>query len=57
LREALGAAARQELDTRDYTWQGNAARVTAAVAADAARQGTCGGAASALGRSVPRGSQ
>jgi glycosyltransferase involved in cell wall biosynthesis len=38
LREALGAAARQTLDARDYTWEGNAARVTGAVAIDAAQR-------------------
>jgi len=38
LREALGAAARRTIDARDYTWQGNATRVIAAVATDAARR-------------------
>jgi glycosyltransferase involved in cell wall biosynthesis len=33
LRERLGRAARRALEARDYSWQANAARVTAAVAA------------------------
>jgi len=33
LRERLGRAALKTLKERDYTWQGNAARITAAVVA------------------------
>jgi glycosyltransferase involved in cell wall biosynthesis len=32
LRERLGGAARRALEARDYSWQANAAQVTAAVA-------------------------
>jgi glycosyltransferase involved in cell wall biosynthesis len=38
LRERLGRAARTALDTRDYTWQGNVARITAMVGRDLARR-------------------
>jgi glycosyltransferase involved in cell wall biosynthesis len=37
LRERLGRAARSTLETRDYTWQGNAARITAMATADCFR--------------------
>jgi glycosyltransferase involved in cell wall biosynthesis len=36
LRERLGRAARHALDGHDYTWQGNAAKIIQAVAADLA---------------------
>ena len=35
LRSRLGAAARAELEARDYTWRGNARRITAWAATDA----------------------
>ncbi|HEY2540464.1 MAG TPA: glycosyltransferase family 4 protein [Stellaceae bacterium] len=57
LRERLGRAARLALDTHGYTWQANAARITAAIAADLA---TCSGSASvdfAANRPSPRGLQ
>jgi glycosyltransferase involved in cell wall biosynthesis len=38
-RERLGRAARTRLDERNYTWLGNAARITALAAADAVRRG------------------
>ena len=37
LRTRLGAAARAELEARDYTWRGNARRIAAWAAADARR--------------------
>jgi glycosyltransferase involved in cell wall biosynthesis len=37
MREELGRAARASLDAHDYSWQGNAARIAAAVAADVAQ--------------------
>jgi glycosyltransferase involved in cell wall biosynthesis len=36
LRARLGAAARAELESRDYTWRGNAARIAASAAQDIA---------------------
>jgi glycosyltransferase involved in cell wall biosynthesis len=57
LREKIGTAARCELDQRDFTWQGNAARITGAVAADVARRGACANVAFPLDRSGPRGSR
>jgi glycosyltransferase involved in cell wall biosynthesis len=53
LREQLGLAARRVLDVRDYSWQGNAARVTEAVATDRTRRDA---AAPHPGLSVPHGS-
>jgi len=55
LRERLGRAARLALEARDYTWQANAARITAAVAGDLARRQVFASAAPALGRPVRRG--
>lgn len=54
LRERLGRAARLALDTQGYTWNANAARITAMAAADLA---TCSGSAGvdfAAGRHSPR---
>jgi len=42
LRERLGRAARAALEARDYTWDGNAAKVTAGAAKDPARCGVAG---------------
>jgi glycosyltransferase involved in cell wall biosynthesis len=39
LRERLGRAARETLDARDYTWEGNAGRVTDSVLADLNQRG------------------
>jgi glycosyltransferase involved in cell wall biosynthesis len=48
LRERLGGAARLALETRDYTWQANAARVTATVARHLQTNGVAARAAPAL---------
>ncbi|HYF07490.1 MAG TPA: glycosyltransferase family 4 protein [Acetobacteraceae bacterium] len=42
LRRELGLAARAELMRRDYTWKGNARRVTALFEAELARRAACG---------------
>jgi glycosyltransferase involved in cell wall biosynthesis len=55
LREEIGQAARRALDTNDYTWEGNAARITEAVASDLIRRGSV---SSLLwGRSAPPGAR
>jgi glycosyltransferase involved in cell wall biosynthesis len=54
LRERLGRAARLALEAHDYTWQANAARVTAAVAGDLARRSVSASVEPALNRSVRR---
>jgi glycosyltransferase involved in cell wall biosynthesis len=50
LRERLGRAARQALETRDYTWQGNATRVMTIAAGDCGVSET---ARTLLGRPAP----
>jgi glycosyltransferase involved in cell wall biosynthesis len=56
LREQLGRNARRLLEERDYTWHGNAIRITAAIAADgAAASGT--NLDPSLDRSAPLGSE
>jgi glycosyltransferase involved in cell wall biosynthesis len=55
LREAIGQAARRALDTHDYTWEGNAARITEAVAGDLARRGSVS--RLLFGRTAPPGAQ
>jgi glycosyltransferase involved in cell wall biosynthesis len=54
-RERLGRAARRTLEMRNYTWQGNATRVTDAIAADLAQRDGVANATPPLGRSVPHG--
>jgi len=57
LRERIGNAAREELDARGYTWQGNAARIIETVSHDLVRRGGSANAAPPLDHSVPRGLQ
>jgi len=54
-RERLGQAARRRLEQRNYTWQGNAARITALAAGDVARRGAGAPAGRPLDRSARRG--
>jgi glycosyltransferase involved in cell wall biosynthesis len=50
LRERIGRAARLAFDARAYTWQANAARITAAIAADLAGFSSSAGVDFAAGR-------
>jgi glycosyltransferase involved in cell wall biosynthesis len=55
LRERLGYAAREILDARDYTWEGNATRVIQLAVADLNRRGAAASDVSSPDRSLSRG--